>query len=62
MTFLYECSNSPCNNLFLLARFDFSGAVDLDGIMGSMFTTGFQATNVGLAIDEINNMVRKQLI
>jgi hypothetical protein len=29
----------------------------LDQIMSAMMTTGFQATNMGLAIDEINRMV-----
>lgn len=39
-------------------RFNFSEGVSLDGLVESMLTTGFQATNVGLAIEEINRMVR----
>jgi deoxyhypusine synthase len=31
--------------------------VTLDGIMNAMLATGFQATNVALAIHEINRMV-----
>jgi hypothetical protein len=33
------------------------GAGTVDGLMKAMLTTGFQATNVGLAINEINRMV-----
>ena len=33
------------------------GEISLDSIMQKMLTTGFQATNVGLAINEINRMV-----
>jgi len=36
---------------------DFSHGRDLDGIMGSMIHTGFQATSFGQAIEEVNNMV-----
>jgi deoxyhypusine synthase len=35
---------------------DFNGEVGLKEIMDSMTTTGFQATEVGRAIDEINRM------
>ena len=37
--------------------FDFNGEVTLDGLMASYATTGFQATHVGRAIDEINKML-----
>jgi deoxyhypusine synthase len=37
--------------------FDFKEGADLDALAASMLTTGFQATNVGLAINEINRMV-----
>ena len=51
----------PClcfvNNFLLFNREDFSGEVSLDSLVCGMFTTGFQATNVGLAINEINRMV-----
>ena len=36
---------------------DFCHGRDLDGIMGSMIHTGFQATSFGQAIEEVNRMV-----
>lgn len=41
--------------------FDFEGEVTLDALVGSMLTTGFQATNVALAINEINRMIKWRL-
>lgn len=38
-------------------RCDFSEEITLEKLVGSMMTTGFQATNVGLAVEEINRMV-----
>ena len=40
-----------------VSSFDFGGECTLDALAQSMFTTGFQATNVGLAIEQINQMV-----
>ena len=40
---------------------DFSNGATLDGLVASMITTGFQATNVGLAIEEINRMLSWRL-
>jgi deoxyhypusine synthase len=37
---------------------DFEGDVSLDSLLGSFLSTGFQATNMGLAIHEINRMAR----
>jgi hypothetical protein len=37
--------------------YDFDKGVDYDGLFASLKTTGFQATNFGLAVDEINRMV-----
>jgi deoxyhypusine synthase len=37
-------------------RYDFNGGVSLDGLLGSYLRTGFQATNLGLAIEEIQRM------
>ena len=45
-----------------LFREDFAGDVTLDGIMGRCVSTGFQATNMGLAIAEINRMVSGNLL
>jgi deoxyhypusine synthase len=39
---------------------DFNSGRDIDLIMSSMLTTGFQATSLGQAVEEINRMVRKQ--
>lgn len=39
--------------------FDFNSKLSLDSLLKSYLHTGFQATNVGLAIDEINRMVRR---
>jgi deoxyhypusine synthase len=49
--------NVSSTTTYLSISFNFSEGATLDRIMESMMTTGFQATNVGLAIDEINRMV-----
>jgi deoxyhypusine synthase len=36
---------------------DFSKCSDLDSIMSAMITSGFQATALGQAIEEVNRMV-----
>lgn len=38
--------------------YDFNAGVNYDKILGSYLTTGFQATNFGRAVQEINKMVR----
>lgn len=38
--------------------YDFSGPLDYHFLLQSFRTTGFQATNFGLAVEEINKMVR----
>ena len=38
--------------------YDFNQGVDYHKILQSYLTSGFQATNFGLAIEEINKMVR----
>lgn len=38
--------------------YDFNQGVDLQALLKSYLTTGFQASSLGLAIQEINNMVR----
>lgn len=50
--FNYINYNYPC-----IFREDFSKGANLDSLVASMLTTGFQATNVALAIEEINKMV-----
>ncbi len=39
---------------------DFNSGRDLDGIMGAMFSSGFQATSLGQGINEISRMVRRR--
>ena len=41
--------------------YDFSNGVDYEAILGSYINSGFQATNFGLAVEEINKMVRTRL-
>jgi deoxyhypusine synthase len=51
--------NGPCLTLlhWMACRVDWnSGKVDLDTLMASYLNTGFQATSVGRAIEEINRM------
>jgi deoxyhypusine synthase len=38
--------------------YDFDGGSDLDGLMASMLYSGFQATQLGRAVDLVNKMVR----
>ena len=37
---------------------DFNDGRDMDGVMGAMLRTGFQASALGKAIEEVNRMVR----
>ncbi|GLD75037.1 deoxyhypusine synthase-like protein [Lates japonicus] len=41
--------------------YDFNQGVDHRALLQSYLNTGFQATNVGLAIQEINNMQTRLL-
>jgi deoxyhypusine synthase len=36
---------------------DFNKGRDLDAVMGAMLTSGFQATALGQAVEEVNRMV-----
>jgi len=38
--------------------YDFNQGFDFDAFIKSFYTTGFQATNLGLAIEEVNKMLR----
>ena len=40
-----------------ISGYDFNRGVDLMGLLRSMATTGFQASNLGDAIDVVNQMV-----
>ena len=37
--------------------YEFNNGVDNRGLLKSFYTTGYQATNLALAVDEINKMV-----
>ena len=39
--------------------YDFNDGVDYDKLLNSFKISGFQATNFGNAVDEINKMVRR---
>lgn len=39
---------------------DFDKGRDLDALMGAMLTSGFQATALGQAVEEVNRMVRRR--
>lgn len=41
----------------VIKGWDFNKGRDLDGILDSLYTTGFQATTFGQAVQEINRMV-----
>lgn len=40
--------------------YDFNQGINYKDLLGSYIHTGFQATNVGLAIDQINQMIQKR--
>ena len=42
----------------VIRGYDFDDGNDLEGIMASMVSSGFQATSLGQGIDEIKRMVR----
>lgn len=42
--------------------YDFNKGVNFPELLQSLKFTGFQATNIGMAIDEINRMVRLPLL
>ena len=45
-------------SIFFYESEDFSKGANLESLVSSLLSTGFQATNVGLAIHEINKMVK----
>mmetsp|Transcript_4457 Transcript_4457/g.4579 ORF Transcript_4457/g.4579 Transcript_4457/m.4579 type:complete len:363 (+) Transcript_4457:109-1197(+) len=54
-------SESISENSISVRGEDFSADVSLEQLVSKMLTTGFQATNVGLAIKEIQNMISWRL-
>lgn len=45
-------------DMLRIRGYDFNQGVDLKAVLKSYLTTGFQASSLGLAIQEINRMVR----
>ncbi|GAQ84122.1 deoxyhypusine synthase [Klebsormidium nitens] len=45
----------------VIRGYDFSNGIDYEALLGAMATTGFQASNFGRAIDEINRMLEWRL-
>jgi deoxyhypusine synthase len=40
-----------------VAGYNFDNGTDYDALLKSLYTTGFQATNFALAVDQVNQMV-----
>lgn len=41
----------------VVTGYDFNGGIDYEKLLASYLTTGFQATNFALAVEQINQMV-----
>lgn len=48
-------------DMLKIKGYDFNQGADLQAVLKSYLTTGFQASSLGLAIQEINNMIEKRL-
>lgn len=48
-------------DMLKIKGYDFNQGVDLQALLKSYLTTGFQASSLGLAVQEINNMIEKRL-
>lgn len=48
-------------DMLKIKGYDFNQGVDLQAVLKSYLTTGFQASSFGLAIQEINKMIEKRL-
>ena len=42
----------------MVKGYEWNNGIDYDQLLGSYIHSGFQATNLGKAIDEVNKMVR----
>lgn len=61
-SFLYMPSDSKSiEGNIQVSGYDFNEGLDYHKVLGSYLTTGFQATNFGKAVEEINKMVKKSL-
>ncbi|KAM9843809.1 deoxyhypusine synthase [Aulostomus maculatus] len=55
---------ASCNvpkDLLKIKGYDFNEGIDLQAVLKSYLTSGFQASSLGLAIQEINRMIEKRL-
>ncbi|CAL9693450.1 unnamed protein product [Knipowitschia caucasica] len=48
-------------DILKIKGYDFNQGVDLQAVLKSYLTTGFQASSFGFAVQEINNMIEKRL-
>ncbi|KAK7940260.1 hypothetical protein WMY93_003586 [Mugilogobius chulae] len=48
-------------DMLKIRGYDFNQGLDLQAVLKSYLTTGFQASSLGLAIQEINKMIEKRL-
>ncbi|XP_014666528.1 PREDICTED: deoxyhypusine synthase-like [Priapulus caudatus] len=53
-------SEAMPSNAQVVRGYDFSNGVDYHALLQSYLTVGFQATNFGLAVEEINKMIAKK--
>ncbi|CAJ0565651.1 unnamed protein product, partial [Mesorhabditis spiculigera] len=56
---LVKSCEVPANSL-PIKGYDFNDGVDFDGLMRSYLTTGFQASHMARAIEQINDMLKKR--
>lgn len=56
---LYRPAEVIPDDIPRIRGYNFNQGVDYTALLRSYLTTGLQATNVGLAIQQINNMVRQ---
>lgn len=59
---LYTKSTENFDDKPVVAGYEFDQGLDYEKLMKSLTTTGFQATNFGLAVDQINQMVRNVIL
>ena len=55
-------SKTPYNTVFKVKGYDFNQGVDYHALLQSYKYSGFQATNFGLAVEEINKMISKRWV
>lgn len=55
-------SDLPSGNRKVVAGYDFNNGLNLEALLGSMLSTGFQAAHLGQAVVEVNRMVGSHLL